>query len=124
VVECRRAEVGSAKGIVQSAGERRLHRVLQLHQVLRVSEELFDGVAPSLLLDSVLDVLPERVLQEILPTGARVRLVRQTELFMELTQQISVQLEVHGQLVRERHAVGSRRDDRILALNGADARTE
>ena len=120
-LERRRAEERLPHRVLEPLGELRLHPVLHLHEEVGAAEELAHVDAPGLLLQRVLDLLPERVLDQVVPSGGRVGLVAEPELLVELAEPVGVELEVHGDLVRDLDAVLGRSDDRVRLLRRADA---
>jgi len=69
-------------------------------------------------LERALDLLAERVVEQLRPTRRRVRLVPEPELLVELPQLVDVELEVDRHLVGDLHPVLGRRDHGVGALAG------
>src|SRR5262245_12011214 len=100
-----RAEEPLPQGGLEPLGQLGLDVVLQLDEQIGVADQVGHGHVPGLLLEGVLDLLAERVLDELVPPTGCVRLVPEAELLVEVAQLVGVQLEVHRDLVGDVHAV-------------------
>ena len=115
----RPAEVVVAERGLQALAQAGLDVGLQGLQQLVVAVDVGGVVATGFLLDRALELLAERVPDEVGPARTRRRVVAKTELLVELTQLVDVQLEVRGDLVVDLHAVLRRSDDRVRARDAA-----
>ena len=81
-----RAEELLPERVLEPLGELGLHVVLELDEQVGVADEVGHVHLAGLLLEGVLDLLAERVADEVVPAVGRVGLVPEAELLVEVAQ--------------------------------------